>query len=139
MNPASRGERSSSRRMRLQAECNTRPELALRRELHRRGFRYFVHRRPLPELRRTADLLFTSQRVAVMVHGCFWHGCAQHASWPKTNEAFWRSKIERNRARDADTRAALLRAGWRCVEVWEHESPTDAARTVATALGRGFS
>lgn len=128
---------SASGRMRRQAERNTGPELAIRRELHRMGHRYFLHRRPIANLRRTADLLFPSSRVAVFVHGCFWHGCPDHATWPRTNREFWRAKIERNRARDAETLFELARAGWRAVEIWEHEAPNQAAMVVHALVRAG--
>jgi DNA mismatch endonuclease (patch repair protein) len=120
--------------MRLQAERNTRPEIELRRVLHARGMRFFVHRRPLAHLRRTADILFPRRHVAVFVHGCFWHGCPQHATWPRTNAVFWRAKIERNQARDGDTRRQLSDAGWRVIEAWEHETPTDIAERISQVV-----
>lgn len=97
--------------------ADTRPELVLRRELHRRGFRYRLHVRGLPG---RPDMVFPRWRAALFVHGCFWHGhgCALF-KWPKSNEAFWRTKIEGNRARDARKADALRVAGWRVGAVWE--------------------
>jgi len=109
---------------------DTKPELALRSELHRRGLRYFIHRRPLPELRREADVVFPRARVAVFLDSCFWHGCPEHASWPRSNAEWWREKIERNRRRDADTDERLRAAGWEPVRVWEHEDAAAAAERV---------
>jgi DNA mismatch endonuclease (patch repair protein) len=103
------------------------PEIILRRELHRRGLRYFVHRRPLFGLRREADLVFPRRRVAVFVDGCFWHGCELHRTHPRRNSGFWQEKIELNRVRDADTDARLQAAGWTVVRVWEHEAPLEVA------------
>ena len=120
-----------SRRMRHQAARDTGPELALRRELHRRGLRYRVHRRPVPELRREADVVFPGARVAVFVMGCFWHGCPRHATWPRNNAEWWREKLERNRTRDAETMARLRAEGWLPVIVWEHESAAAAAARIA--------
>jgi DNA mismatch endonuclease (patch repair protein) len=108
--------------------------MELRRALHARGLRFFVHRQPLPYLRRTADIVFPRSQVAVFVHGCFWHGCPLHATWPRTNAEFWKAKIERNRARDDDTRRQLAQAGWRVVEVWEHDSAIDMAELVSEAV-----
>lgn len=113
---------------------DTKPELALRSELHRRGLRFFVDRAPIPGWRRRADLLFPTQRVAVYVDGCYWHGCPEHGTWPKSNAAWWREKIEQNRRRDADTDQSLHEAGWKSVRVWEHENATDAAELVLGAL-----
>jgi len=107
---------------------DTAPELALRRVLHRRGLRYYVHRRPLAGLRREADVVFPRARVAVFVDGCFWHGCPEHGRREhRTNGWYWPQKIERNRARDLDTDARLFAAGWEPVRVWEHEDPERAA------------
>jgi DNA mismatch endonuclease (patch repair protein) len=105
-------------------------ELALRSELHRRGLRYRVERQVLKGLRRRADIVFSRQKVAVFVDGCFWHGCPDHGTWPKNNAAWWREKIEANRARDADTDRRLREAGWFSVRVWEHEPVAAAADRV---------
>src|SRR5829696_7027401 len=89
--------------MRANRGRDTGPELALRRALHARGLRYFVNRRPVSSLRRTADLVFPRVKVAVFVDGCFWHGCPKHHTPAKTNSDFWANKVERNRERDAET------------------------------------
>lgn len=117
-------------RMSRQRSRDTHVEMALRRELHRLGLRYRVHRRPVPAVRREADVLFGPARVAVFVDGCFWHGCPEHATWPRRNAEFWRTKIEGNRARDAQTDRLLAEAGWVAVRVWEHEDPVEAAERV---------
>jgi DNA mismatch endonuclease (patch repair protein) len=123
--------------MQSQRSWDTKPELALRSELHRLGLRYFVHRRPLPQLRREADVVFPQSKVAVFVNSCFWHGCAEHASWPRVNAEWWREKIEQNRTRDADTDRRLLEAGWLPLRIWEHDDPASAAKLVHEAvLGR---
>ncbi|MDQ5821648.1 MAG: very short patch repair endonuclease [Actinomycetota bacterium] len=109
---------------------DTKPELALRRELHRLGLRYYVHRRPLPELRREADIVFPRAKIAVFVDSCFWHGCPEHVTWPAANADWWREKIERTRRRDADTNDRLARVGWDAVRVWEHEDTALAARRI---------
>ncbi|WP_121388689.1 very short patch repair endonuclease [Actinokineospora cianjurensis] len=112
-------------------------ELALRKALHARGLRYRVHQRPVRTVRREADVVFTRARVAVFVDGCFWHGCAEHATWPRRNAAFWRDKIETNQRRDRDTDARLTEAGWLALRVWEHEDPVVAAERVqAEVLAR---
>ena len=108
----------------------TRPELALRRELHKRGLRFRVDRAVLKDKRRRADIIFGPVRVAVFVDGCFWHGCAEHGSWPASNEEFWRQKIETNRRRDEDTNARLEAIGWKAIRIWEHEEAIDAADRV---------
>jgi DNA mismatch endonuclease, patch repair protein len=115
---------------------DTGPELALRRELHRRGLRYRVDAPVIPGLRRRADLVFPRARVAVFVDGCFWHGCPQHATTAKTNAAFWAAKIMANQARDADTTRRLREAGWTVVRIWGHDPPTAAADRVQAILRR---
>lgn len=113
---------------------DTAAELALRRELHRRGRRYFVDCAPLPGLRRRADLVFPRLKVAVYVDGCFWHSCPIHATLPKTNTDWWREKLAGNRRRDRITDAQLHAAGWRTVRIWEHVPPEDAADHVESTL-----
>ncbi|MEV5715219.1 very short patch repair endonuclease [Amycolatopsis mediterranei] len=120
--------------MSKQKSRNTGIEMALRKVLHRAGFRYRVHRRPVAGVRREADLVFGPARVAVFVDGCFWHGCPEHATWPKNNAEFWREKIETNRRRDADTDARLSEVGWLAVRIWEHETVEVAADRVVTAV-----
>jgi DNA mismatch endonuclease (patch repair protein) len=122
------------RRMQRQPARDTQVELALRRCLHAAGLRYFVHRRPIPTLRRVADLVFPRSKVAVFVDGCFWHGCPDHGSWPKRNADWWRNKIETNRARDRETDATLEQAGWTVVRVWEHEAVSVASERVAATV-----
>jgi DNA mismatch endonuclease (patch repair protein) len=117
---------------------DTRPEKALRSAAHALGLRYRVGIRPVPGIRRTADLVFTRAKVAVFVDGCFWHGCPQHYRPSHRNSDFWTAKITGNKARDTETDALLATAGWRVLRVWEHEDPTDAAKRVA-ALVRGLS
>lgn len=124
------------RAMQAQRTQDTAPELALRRELHRRGLRYFIHRRPLRTLRREADLVFSRAKVAVFVDGCFWHGCPDHGTSPKSNAEWWGAKLTGNRERDADTDETLRAAGWAVVRVWEHELAADAANRVEMAVRR---
>jgi len=113
---------------------DTGPEMALRRALHARGLRYRVDH-PLPfDRRRRADVVFPRARVAVFVDGCFWHGCPEHGTMPKANRAFWREKIARNRARDADTDRRLVELGWTVLRFWEHEDVERAADAVEAAV-----
>lgn len=124
------------RRMSSQRTSGTKPESDIRRRLHSLGLRYRVGY-PVPRMpRRTIDIAFTRARVAVLVDGCFWHGCPQHAVPPKNNAAWWAAKLAANRARDAETNRALEEAGWTVVRLWEHESTDDAVATVLRALGQ---
>jgi DNA mismatch endonuclease (patch repair protein) len=128
------------RRMSKLARKDTGPEVALRRALHARGLRFFVHRRPLSDLRRTADVVFPTAKVAVFVDGCFWHGCPSHGRREhRTNGWYWPEKIEQNRLRDEDTNAQLTRAGWKVVRVWEHEQPAHAAENIHGLILRSLT
>jgi DNA mismatch endonuclease (patch repair protein) len=121
--------------MRKVARKDTAPELALRRKLHLLGMRYYVHRRPLPGLRRQADVVFPRAKVAVFVDGCFWHGCPDHAGrLEKTNGWYWPAKIQGNKDRDADTNSRLEEAGWVAVRIWEHDSLETAALRIANLV-----
>lgn len=110
---------------------NTRPELALRSAVHALGLRYRVGIRPLPAVRRTADIVFTRAKVAVFLDGCFWHGCPNHYRPARRNSGFWSTKIEGTKRRDSETDELLCAEGWEVVRVWEHESPLEAARRIA--------
>jgi DNA mismatch endonuclease (patch repair protein) len=113
---------------------DTAPELALRRKLHAAGLRYRVCTRPLPDVRRTVDLVFRPVKVAVEVRGCFWHGCPVHYKPPATNDSYWAAKANRNMSRDADTEQRLAAAGWLLIVVWEHEDVDAAAGRIADAV-----
>jgi DNA mismatch endonuclease (patch repair protein) len=107
-----------SRVMSLIRGRNTKPELIVRRYLHSLGLRYRLHVRDLPG---RPDLVLPRHRVVIFVHGCFWHqhvGC-RFAVMPKNNQAFWKTKFEGNRRRDARAVSTLRRAGWRVFTIWE--------------------
>lgn len=113
--------------------ASTRPELAIRRELHRRGLRFRVNFRELPG---RPDLAFTRARLAVFVDGCFWHMCADHVRLPKNNREWWVAKLEANVARDREKDRRLADLGWLAVHVWEHEEPMSAADRVERLWSR---
>jgi DNA mismatch endonuclease (patch repair protein) len=115
---------------------DTGPELALRRELHRRGLRFRVDQPPVAVVRCRADIVFTRPRVAVFVDGCFWHSCPEHGNLPKANREWWRAKLDVNVARDRRNEQALVEAGWSVVRVWEHEQVDVAADKVCEAIAR---
>jgi DNA mismatch endonuclease (patch repair protein) len=96
---------------------NTRPELAIRKALHRKGLRYRLHAKDVPG---KPDILFPRYRAAVLVHGCFWHGhdCALFRL-PENRREFWKAKIERNQERDRVVLDRLAAAGWRTLTIWE--------------------
>ena len=120
--------------MQANRKRDTRPELALRRAVHRLGLRYRIATRPIKSVPRTADLVFAGAHVAVFVDGCFWHACPVHFKPPSTNVDYWRSKIERNLARAVSADDLLHRQGWNVLHVWEHEDSEIAAREVARVV-----
>lgn len=109
---------------------DTKPELALRRAVHALGLRYRVSKRPVPTIRRTADMVFAGARVAVFLDGCFWHGCPEHHTRSATNAKYWAEKVEHNRQRDAETNRLLAEEGWYVIRIWEHEDPSAAAEYI---------
>ena len=118
---------------------HTAPEMAIRRELHRRGLRYRVNM-PLPQIGRTRpDIVFTRARVAVFIDGCFWHRCPEHGTAPKTNPGWWRQKLDTNVERDRRTDTALAEAGWTVIRIWEHEDAIPAADRVEATVRNFWS
>ena len=115
---------------------NSSAELAVRRLLTALGLRYRLHRKDLPG---SPDVALPGRKVAVFVHGCFWHGhdCRRGARAPKANADYWSAKIARNRARDDAAVAALTQMGWRPITVWECELKDQAGlrARLAQALG----
>lgn len=123
-----------SDRFSRQRRTGTAPEIALRRELHRRGRRYRVHARIEGLPRRRVDIAFTRAKVVVLVDGCFWHGCPEHGVRPRANSEWWSWKLELNRARDRDTDRLLEELGWTVIRVWEHADPVEAADCIEQIL-----
>jgi DNA mismatch endonuclease (patch repair protein) len=113
---------------------DTAPELAIRRVLHAAGLRYRVHYAPLQGLRRTADIVFTKKRIAVMIDGCFWHGCLEHHHPVRSNEVYWNQKMASNVARDLDTNTRLVKAGWTVLRFWEHEDPNEVSAKIVITV-----
>lgn len=120
-------------RLARQPTRSTQPELELRRELWRRGLRYRLHR-TIPHTRRSIDVAFPRERIAVFVDGCFWHRCPIHCNIPKNNRPWWSDKLEGNVRRDADTDRRLAALGWRVVRVWEHEPAVLAADRIEIVI-----
>jgi len=122
----SRPSVARSRTMRAIRKKNTKPEIRVRRRLHALGYRFRLHRSDLPG---TPDIVLPKHRVAIQVHGCFWHqhrGC-RHAVRPRIRPDYWLPKLERNVARDHETKAALEALGWRVLVIWECELANDHA------------
>jgi DNA mismatch endonuclease (patch repair protein) len=115
---------------------NTKPELIVRRYLHRAGLRYGLHVKSLPG---RPDIVLARHRAVVFVHGCFWHrhpGC-RFAYSPKSREDFWRAKLDGNVQRDALVVDALSRLGWRVFVVWECELGESHLSRLAESLRAG--
>ena len=112
------GSAKRSAVMRAVKGRGTSPELAVRRLVWSLGGRYRLNRADLPG---KPDIVLPGRRLAIFVHGCFWHGhdCLRGARVPKANRDYWTAKVERNRARDAYAREALAAAGWRVETIWE--------------------
>ena len=127
----------SAKVMRGNRSRDTKPELAVRRLLYAEGFRYRVNFRPVPSLRRTADIVFTTSRIAVFIDGCYWHGCPEHYVPSKSNVEYWRSKIEANVTRDAETTAVLSSAGWSVLRYWSHDCPADIVNSIREVVHGG--
>ena len=111
---------------------NTKPELMVRRCLHRLGYRYRLHDRRLPG---SPDLVFHGRQAVVFVHGCFFHrhdnSACKNAVLPKTRREWWEQKLAQNQYRDRAALAALQARGWRCAVVWECEIRSDLASVLA--------
>lgn len=115
-----------SRIMRSITKKNTRPEIAVRRALHAMRLRFRLHRSDLPG---TPDIVLPRHKIAVLVHGCFWHqhpGC-RHAKLPRSRPEYWLPKLARNIERDGQAKAALQADGWRVLIVWECETKSAAS------------
>jgi DNA mismatch endonuclease, patch repair protein len=105
---------------------DTKPELIVRRLVHRLGYRYRLHRTDLPG---APDLVFPGRRKIIFIHGCFWHGhdCRAGRKRPKTNEDYWLNKLARNKRRDAEHQTKLRTAGWEVLVLWECQLKDRAA------------
>ncbi|WP_066832891.1 very short patch repair endonuclease [Rufibacter ruber] len=123
-----------SRYMRSNKSKDTQPELLLRRTLWQAGLRgYRVHWKHLPG---KPDVCYPGRRLAIFLHGCFWHRCPHCAlSLPKSNTAFWREKFTRNVARDQQHRAKLKAAGWQVLVIWECQLQQDLEGCLLTIKG----
>lgn len=84
-------------------------------------------------------MVFTRQRIAVFIDGCFWHGCPLHHRQPRANGAYWSAKVDGNRRRDAETERVLVAAGWKVLRFWEHVDPIDAANSIHAAVDQASS
>lgn len=99
---------------------DTKPEVRLRKALHRLGYRYSLKHR-FKEIRCTPDITMVSRRTVIFVDGCFWHKCPKCYKEPQSNREYWLPKIERNIERDNEQTKWLWKHGWKVIRVWEHE------------------
>lgn len=115
---------------------DTKPELALRKELFSRGFRYRLHAKGLPG---KPDIVFKKYKAVVFVHGCFWHlhSECRDGRIPKSKLDYWKPKLERNKERDVINKQTLTSNGWLVIVVWECEinkELTQIGDKIASAL-----
>lgn len=109
-----------SKVMALVRSKDTKPEMAVRKLVHRLGFRYRLHGQKLPG---RPDLVFKKRKKVIFVHGCFWHrheNC-KHARMPKSNTEFWIEKLNHNKIRDDKNLETLAQLGWKSLIIWECE------------------
>ncbi|MBK8458751.1 MAG: DNA mismatch endonuclease Vsr [Phyllobacteriaceae bacterium] len=112
---------------------NTRPEMIVRRALHKAGFRYRLHVKDLPG---KPDIVLPKYRTVIFVHGCFWHGHGcRNFKWPKTREAWWREKIGRNVERDWEAITELGKIGWISKIIWECDIRSLPFSSILPSLG----
>lgn len=130
------GPEQRSAVMRAVKSANTAPEIKVRKAAHNLGARFRLGGRGLPG---KPDLVFPARRIALFVHGCFWHGhdCARGARMPATNRDYWQAKIARNMSRDKTNLSALKKLGWKPAVVWECETRDTLrlSRLLARKLG----
>ncbi|MCU1455035.1 MAG: mismatch endonuclease Vsr [Acidimicrobiales bacterium] len=131
---------AASRVGRGNRRADTKPEVRLRSDLHRRGLRFRTNLLlRIGDVKVRPDVVFTKARVAVFVDGCFWHDCPEHGVTPKTNTSYWTPKLQRNVERDRQADLALATAAWTVVRVWEHEEITAAGARVEHLVRRGHA
>lgn len=111
---------------------DTRPETLARVALRKAGWTGYRLNWRTPAGR--ADIAFPGRRVAILVHGCFWHGCPKHSAVPKTHSTFWKAKFRANKRRDRRMRIRLLRSGWSAIELWECDIIADPERVIRPAV-----
>lgn len=118
-------------RMKQQLRRATKPEMAVRQQLHALGIRYRVDVKLEPDLRTRGDIAWRGLRLAVFIDGCFWHGCPIHATAPKANAVWWREKLDANIVRDRRADDVLRGRGWTVLRFWEHDDPDTIAAEIS--------
>ena len=120
--------------MQAQKTTGTKIEMRVRRGLHALGIRFRVDRRPLPEHKFRGDIVWQGRRLVVFLDGCFWHGCPEHGTTPKSNTQWWQSKIETNRTRDRRVDELLRSHGWTVLRFWEHEDESAVIEAIVREI-----
>ena len=121
--------------MRANRKRDTQPEIRIRSELHRLGFRFRKNLLiRLPGLSVRPDIVFPRLKLAIFIDGCFWHCCPVHGNRPRANSAYWKPKLERNVERDRRVTAELKRNGWGVIRIWEHADLSKAIAAIADAV-----
>jgi DNA mismatch endonuclease, patch repair protein len=108
---------------------DTAPEIALRKALFAKGYRYRIHYGP-----KKIDIAFPSKRLAIFIDGCFWHVCPVHSHIPKTNQNYWVPKLERNVNRDKTVAQELIAEGWEVLRFWEHDGIDEVLAKIIFSL-----
>ena|SRR3989338_1539523 len=117
---------------------DTKPEILLRSELHKIGYRYSLRYR-FKDLNFKPDMTMVSRRICIFVDGCFWHKCPKCFRLPKSNKRYWKPKLARNVERDKEQEKYLIKHGWRVIRIWEHEiqaSQKNAMGIIVKKIGR---
>ncbi|HWD88630.1 MAG TPA: DNA mismatch endonuclease Vsr [Mucilaginibacter sp.] len=117
---------------------DTRPEMLVRRFLHKNGFRYRLHVKNLPG---KPDIVLSKYKTVIFIHGCFWHGhegCKYYVV-PKTRTEWWLQKIGTNIMNDTNAEIALKSAGWKIIKIWECQVKKSEIETTLSALKAAFS
>ncbi len=114
---------------------NTKPEKLLRTSLHQRGFRFRIHRKDLPG---KPDIIFPKQRIAIFVHGCFWHFHQEcnEGRIPSSNSEFWKEKLLKNVSKDAQHIKALESLGWTVLVIWECDIEKQLEKTLSKVISK---
>lgn len=111
-------ERLKNKTMQAVRSKNTKLELAVTKELWKRGIRF---RKNVSGLFGKPDIAIKKHKIVIFIDSCFWHGCELHCRLPKKNEEFWINKIERNKQRDKEVTNYYVNNGWNILRIWEHK------------------
>lgn len=121
--------------MKANKRTETKPEIAIRSQLHKMGFRFrkdYVIK--IAGMSFRPDIVFTKVKLAIFIDGCFWHFCPEHGHIPKSNRHYWEPKLKANRERDILTNNKLRENGWEVLRLWEHTSPEEGASLIISKL-----